>query len=265
MPTPGPHSVAFAISGPITRADLPGLSTRVCGLLSGSGAEIAFCDVTGVRSDAVTVDALARLQLAAQRLGCRVLLRNASPDLRALVAFMGLTDVLPADAASVRRRVSRRPKAARPLPRKGDQMAGNGNGRMMFVNLAVDDLDRSVDFFTELGFAFDPRFTDETATAMVVNDQAVVMLLVRDRFKDFTEKELADPGVATEAIMAVSATSRQDVDAFADKALDIGGAPANEPMDMGFMYGRSFQDPDGHIWEIVWMDPSALEQSPTGA
>jgi uncharacterized protein len=144
-------------------------------------------------------------------------------------------------------------------------MAGNGDARMMFVNLAVEDLDRSVDFFTELGFAFDARFTDETATAMVVNDQAVVMLLVQDRFKDFTAKELADPGVATEAIMAVSASSRDDVDAFADKALGVGGAPANEPMDMGFMYGRSFQDPDGHIWEVVWMDPSALEQSPTGA
>jgi predicted lactoylglutathione lyase/ABC-type transporter Mla MlaB component len=265
MPTPGPHSVAFAISGPITRADLPGLCTRVCGLLSGSGAQIAFCDVTGVQSDAVTVDALARLQLAAQRLECRVLLQHASPDLRALVAFMGLTDVLPADAPNVSRRVSRTRKTARPDERKGDHMAENGNGRMMFVNLAVDDLDRSVEFFTGLGFTFDPRFTDETATAMVVNDQAVVMLLVRDRFKDFTEKELADPGVATEAIMAVSATSREDVDAFADKALDIGGAPANEAMDMGFMYGRSFQDPDGHIWEIVWMDPSALEQSPTGA
>ena len=100
---------------------------------------------------------------------------------------------------------------------------------------------------------------------MVVNDQAVVMLLVQDRFKDFTAKELTDPGVATEAIMAVSASSREDVDAFADKALDVGGAPANEPMDMGFMYGRSFQDPDGHIWEVVWMDPSALEQSPVGA
>ena len=87
-------------------------------------------------------------------------------------------------------------------------MAGNGNGRMMFVNLAVEDLDRSVDFFTGLGFTFDPRFTDETATAMVVNEQAVVMLLVRDRFKDFTKKELADPGTETEAIMAVSASSR---------------------------------------------------------
>ena len=113
MPTPGPYSVAFAISGPITRADLPGLCTRVCGLLSKSGAEVAFCDVTGVQSDAVTVDALARLQLAAQRLECRVFLRNASPDLRALVAFMGLTDVLPADAPRVSRRVSRRSQPAR--------------------------------------------------------------------------------------------------------------------------------------------------------
>jgi len=230
-------------------------------VLTGSGAEIAFCDVTGVQCDAVTVDALARLQLAAQRLGCRVLLRNASSDLRALVAFMGLTDVLPADAP----RVSRRTHAARLEARKGGHMAENGKGRMMFVNLAVDNLDRSVGFFTELGFTFDPRFTDETATAMVVNEQAVVMLLVRDRFKDFTEKELADPGSTTEAIMAVSASSREDVDAFADKAVDVGGAPANEPMDMGFMYGRSFQDLDGHIWEVVWMDPSTLERSPTGA
>ena len=260
MPTTRTHSVAFAISGPITLADLPGLCTRVCGLLTESGAEIAFCDVTGVECDAVTVDALARLQLAAQRLGCRVFLRNAGPDLRALVAFMGLTDVFPADAP----RVSRRSHAARPEKRKGVEMPGNGNGRMMFVNLAVEDLDRSVEFFTELGFTFDPRFTDETATAMVVNDQATVMLLVRDRFKDFTKKELADPGATTEAIMALSASSRQDVDAFADKALQIGGSPANEPMEMDFMYGRSFQDPDGHLWEIVWMDPSTLEQQPSG-
>jgi ABC-type transporter Mla MlaB component len=113
MPTPGPYTVAFAISGPIARTDLPGLCTRVCGLLSKSGAEVAFCDVTGVQSDAVTVDALARLQLAAQRLECQVFLRNASPDLRALVAFMGLTDVLPADAPRVSRRVSRRSQPAR--------------------------------------------------------------------------------------------------------------------------------------------------------
>jgi ABC-type transporter Mla MlaB component len=93
MPTSGPHSVAFAISGPITRADLPGLCDRVCGLLSESEAQIALCDVAGVDCTAATVDALARLQLAARRQNCRVCLQNASEDLRALVAFMGLTEV----------------------------------------------------------------------------------------------------------------------------------------------------------------------------
>jgi len=136
--------------------------------------------------------------------------------------------------------------------------------RMLYPNLAVEDLDRSIAFFTELGFTFDERFTDETATAMIVNDQAVVMLLKRDRFADFTTKQLADPRSQTEAIMAVSADSREDVDSFADKALAAGGSPANEPMDMDFMYGRSFQDPDGHQWEVFWMDPSTLEQAPAG-
>ena len=137
--------------------------------------------------------------------------------------------------------------------------------RMIFPNLAVEDLDRSVEFFTKLGFTFDPRFTDETATAMIVNEGATVMLLVKDRFADFTTKQLADPRTHTEAIIAVSAESREDVDDFADKALATGGSPANDPMDMDFMYARSFNDPDGHLWEIVWMDPATLEQSPAGA
>jgi hypothetical protein len=136
---------------------------------------------------------------------------------------------------------------------------------MIFVNLAVDDLDRSVEFFTELGFTFDQRFTDETATAMIVNDQAVVMLLVKDRFADFTKKQLVDSTSQTEAIVALSAESREDVDDFTEKALAAGGSQANDPIEMDFMYGRSFQDPDGHQWEIIWMDPSALEQAPVEA
>jgi ABC-type transporter Mla MlaB component len=94
MTASAPQSIAFAIWGPITRDDLPGLTDRVCGLLRGSGATTALCDVTGVELDAVTVDALARFQLAAGRLGCTVRLRNASPALRELVALMGLRDVL---------------------------------------------------------------------------------------------------------------------------------------------------------------------------
>jgi uncharacterized protein len=257
MPTRGPQPVVFAITGPITRDDLPGLCTRVCGLLTASDATLAICDVAGVQCDAVTVDALARLQLAARRQGCRVGLRDASDELRALVAFMGLTDVF-----AVRSRdefsVSRQSIPVTGGKNEEETMAGIGNGRMMYLNLAVEDLARSVEFFTELGFTFDQRFTDETATAMVVNEQAVVMLIVKDRFRDFTTKELADPGSTTEAITALSAASREDVDAFADKALASGGSPANEPMEMDFMYGRSFQDPDGHLWEIVWMDPSAV-------
>ena len=140
-------------------------------------------------------------------------------------------------------------------------MATNGT-RKLFVNLAVEDLDRSVDFFTKLGFSFDERFTDETATCMVVSDEAFVMLLKEDRFKDFTTRELADPGRQTEAIMALSADSREQVDELADRALASGGSQAKEPLEMDFMYSRSFHDPDGHHWELVWMDPSTLEEQP---
>ena len=136
---------------------------------------------------------------------------------------------------------------------------------MLFPNLAVKDLDRAVGFFTGLGFTFDERFTDETATAMVVNEQAVVMLLTESKFEEFTTRELADPTKHTEAILALSADSREDVDAFADKALELGGTPAKEPMDLEFMYGRSFHDPDGHHWEIFWMDPVAVERGPAEA
>ncbi len=132
--------------------------------------------------------------------------------------------------------------------------------RKMFVNLAVKDLDKTVAFFTKLGFSFDPQFTDENATCLIVSDEAFVMLLVENRFKDFTKKELADPTTHTEAILALSAESREQVDELAERALTAGGSPANDAIDMGFMYGRSFQDLDGHLWELIWMDPSAIGQ-----
>jgi len=137
-----------------------------------------------------------------------------------------------------------------------------GTSRKIFVNLAVEDLGRAVDFFTALGFSFDPRFTDESASCMVVNDDAFVMLLVRDRFKDFTKREVADSTTHTEAIVALSAESREEVDEVVGKALAAGGGPANDPMDHGFMYAASFADPDGHLWEVVWMDPAAIERGP---
>jgi predicted lactoylglutathione lyase len=140
-------------------------------------------------------------------------------------------------------------------------MAGEAS-RKIFVNLAVNDLARSVEFFNELGFSFDPRFTDETATCMVVSDEAFVMLLQEDRFSDFTKKHLADAKVQVEAIVAVSAQSREEVDDLAEKALAAGGAPASDPIELDFMYSRSFDDPDGHQWEVVWMDPAAIEGGP---
>ena len=132
--------------------------------------------------------------------------------------------------------------------------------RKIFVNLPVKDLDRSVAFFTALGFSFDSRFTDEDATCMIVSDAAFVMLLVEERFKDFTKKEVCDATTHTEAILAVTADNRAGVDDLAEAALAAGGQPANEPIDMDFMYGRSFYDPDGHLWEVFFMDPTALEE-----
>ncbi len=133
------------------------------------------------------------------------------------------------------------------------------SSRKIFVNLAVKDLGKAVDFFTELGFSFNPQFTDEQATCMIVSDEAFVMLLVEDRFKDFTKKEIVDSTTHTEAILALSAESREQVDELVNKALAAGGQPANDPMDHGFMYGWSFQDLDGHLWEVIWMDPSAVQ------
>ncbi len=129
--------------------------------------------------------------------------------------------------------------------------------RKIFVNLPVRDLDKSVEFFTSLGFEFNAQFTDENATAMIVNDEASVMLLAEDFFKTFTSKQVCDTATHTEAILALSAESREEVDDLVTKAFASGGQPSSDPQDHGFMYGWSFQDLDGHVWEVMWMDPSA--------
>jgi predicted lactoylglutathione lyase len=130
--------------------------------------------------------------------------------------------------------------------------------RMLFVNLPVQDLARSVAFFTGLGFRFNEQFTDEKATCMVVSDTACVMLLARPFFASFTSKEVADAAASTEAILAVSAASRAEVDTLVDAALAAGATPSQQPSDEGYMYGRSFHDLDGHAWEVMWMDPAAI-------
>ena len=134
--------------------------------------------------------------------------------------------------------------------------------RLMFVNMPVSDLDASKEFFGKLGFEFDARFTDETCACMVVSDQAYVMLLTEEKFSGFATTPLADARRSTEALFCVSAESREGVDSFADAAADAGASPARDPQDYGFMYGRSFNDLDGHTWEVMWMDPKAVEQGP---
>lgn len=135
--------------------------------------------------------------------------------------------------------------------------------RLVFINLAVKDIAASKAFFGQLGFEFDPKFSDDSSGCMVLSDKAWVMLLEEPRFADFTTKPTADPRAATEAIVAVSAESREGVDELTEAALAAGGTPAKEPLDLGFMYGRSFQDLDGHHWEVMWMDPKAVEQGPS--
>jgi predicted lactoylglutathione lyase len=135
--------------------------------------------------------------------------------------------------------------------------------RKLFVNIGVEDLDRSVAFFTGLGFEFDPRFTDETATCMLVGEDAYFMLLTREKLDAFRTKPYADPETSSQALFAISAESREAVDELVDRALELGGSPAGQPQDHGFMYGHSFHDPDGHHWEVFWMDMAAAEEAAT--
>ncbi|MEV5775298.1 VOC family protein [Streptomyces antimycoticus] len=131
--------------------------------------------------------------------------------------------------------------------------------QMIFVNLATNDLETSKKFFTELGYSLNPQFTTDDCACVVISETIVAMLLTRERYQDFTNKEIADSAKTSEVLLCLSAESRANVDELVNKALAAGGTPAGEPQDHGFMYGRSFQDPDGHTWEVVWMDPSAVQ------
>lgn len=125
----------------------------------------------------------------------------------------------------------------------------------IYVNLPVKNLDNSVGFFTKLGFTFNPQFTDETATCMIVGENIFVMLLTEARFKTFTPKPICDARKSTEVLVALSRASREDVDAIVRKAVAAGGSTYNDPQDRDFMYGHGFQDLDGHIWEVFFMEP----------
>lgn len=129
----------------------------------------------------------------------------------------------------------------------------------LFVNIPVGDLQRAIRFFEALGFAFNPQFTDATATCMLVGEDAYFMLLDRERFTGFSKRPLGDPRRETNAMFALSVNSRAEVDEMVRKAVAAGGSHAVEPQDHGFMYGWSFYDLDGHHWEVFWMDPAALQ------
>ena len=130
---------------------------------------------------------------------------------------------------------------------------------MIFVNLPVVNLARAKDFYTAIGFTNNPQFTDNTAACMVFSDSIHVMLLTHEKWRSFTQKTIPDGKKASEVMLAISRDSRQAVDAMTDAASQHGGkADINPKQDHGFMYTRSFEDPDGHIWEPMWMDMAAI-------
>ncbi len=129
----------------------------------------------------------------------------------------------------------------------------------IFINLHVQDLSKSMDFYTTIGFTNNPQFTDETAACMAFSEEIFVMLLTHNKFKEFTPKQISDATKSTEVMNCLSVESKEAVIDMAEKAINAGGSAVKEPLDYGFMYSKSFNDLDGHIWEILWMDPSKAQ------
>ena len=127
----------------------------------------------------------------------------------------------------------------------------------IFVNLPVVNLERSVDFFTELGFKFNSQFTDETSTCMIINENVYVMLLEHSKFQGFIDKPIA-PSTSTEAILAFACESPDEVRRLSETAISLGARKLNEPEDHGFMYSWGFEDLDGHLWDLFWMNPEQV-------
>jgi predicted lactoylglutathione lyase len=137
---------------------------------------------------------------------------------------------------------------------KGEHVA-----KKIFVNLPVRDLKKSMDFFGKLGFTFNGQFTDETAACMVISEDIYVMLLTEPKFKTFTPRQICDATKSTEVLVCLSSASRDEVNEMVRKAVAAGGTTYKQPEDHGFMYGHGFQDLDGHIWELAFMEPSAIK------
>ena len=130
----------------------------------------------------------------------------------------------------------------------------------IFINLPVKDLNKSIEFFTKLGYTFNKQFSDANGTCMIISDDIFVMLLVEPFFNGFTKKETADTSKVSEAIICLSAENREGVDELVRKAVAAGGTTIEEADDQGFMYSHGYQDLDGHLWNILYMDPAAVQQ-----
>ncbi|HYH37302.1 MAG TPA: VOC family protein [Azospirillum sp.] len=138
--------------------------------------------------------------------------------------------------------------------------------KLIFVNLPVSDLERANAFYEAIGAVKNPQFSDSTATCMVFSETIHAMLLTHDKFRQFTPKPISDARTSTEVLICISADSREDVDSLVTRAAGAGGrADPGPKQDYGFMYGRSFEDPDGHIWEIMWMDLEAAKAAMASA
>ena len=131
--------------------------------------------------------------------------------------------------------------------------------KMIFVNLPVSNLAKSTAFYEAVGATKNPQFSDDTASCMVISETIFAMLLTHDKYRQFTSKKIVDAKTSSEVLICLSSDSRAEVDDMVRKAVSAGGSADPTPtQDFGFMYGRSFEDPDGHIWEVMWMDPEAV-------
>lgn len=138
-------------------------------------------------------------------------------------------------------------------------MAENAYQQMVFLNLATKDIEAAKKFYSELGYTINAQFSDENTASFPISETIVIMLLSEAKFNEFASKPIADSAVANEALICLSAESREKVDELCDRALAAGGTHAKDPQDYGQMYGRSFQDPDGHHFEVMWMDPAMVQ------
>ena len=132
--------------------------------------------------------------------------------------------------------------------------------RLLFVNMPVENVAATRAFFAGLGFEFNDQFCDENSACMAINDSSWIMLLAKDRFRDFIKDDICDTTASREVLTCISADSREGVDLLVDAAIAAGGSKWMDPQDQGFMYGRSFRDLDNHVWEVMWMDPAAVGQ-----